>query len=53
MDNLETIKKELEEICEKHGVALVPVIVHQGNRTLSSIEIVKIPSETEEQPVTE
>jgi len=49
MDNLETIKKELEEICEKYGVTLVPVIVHQGNRTLSSIEIVKIPSESEQE----
>lgn len=38
--NFKQAKEELEAICKKYGVALVPVVIHQGNRTASSIEIV-------------
>jgi len=38
-------KEELEAICTKYGIALIPVVVHQGNRTYSSIEIV--PAQTQ------
>jgi len=39
-DNLKQAKQELEEVCNKYDIILLPVIVHQGNRTTSSIEIV-------------
>jgi hypothetical protein len=38
-------KEEIEAICTKYGISLVPVVVHQGNRTFSSIEIV--PAQTQ------
>jgi len=44
----ETIKKakeELEAVCTKHGITLLPVVVHQGNQTFSSIEIIPAPTE--------
>jgi hypothetical protein len=52
---IEQVKQEIETICEKYKITLIPVIVHQGNRTISSIEIVQIPqsAETEEQPKAE
>ena len=34
-------KAELESVCDKYNVSLVPVVVHQGDRTFSSIEIVE------------
>jgi len=46
--NKETIqqaKNELEEICKKYNIALVPVVVHQGDRTFSSIEITPLSQE--------
>jgi len=53
--NNETIKQakeELEAVCRKHQVNLVPVIVHQGDRTFSSIEIVPL-QRSEEAPKAE
>lgn len=41
-EDLKQAKQELEAVCKKYGIALVPVVVHQGNRTTSSIEIVSI-----------
>lgn len=35
-------KDEIEAICKKYGIVLIPVVVHQGNRTASSIEIVPV-----------
>lgn len=40
--NFKQAKEEIEAICKKYGIALVPVVMHQGNRTASSIEIVPI-----------
>lgn len=40
--NFKQAKEEIEAICKKYGISLVPVVVHQGNRTASSIEIVPI-----------
>lgn len=37
---LQAAKQDLEAVCKKHDIILLPVIVHQGDRTLSSIEIV-------------
>lgn len=42
-ESLEQAKQELEAICKKYDIALVPVVVHQGDRTFSSIEIVPRP----------
>jgi|LakMenEpi03Aug12_release.lakeMendotaPanAssembly.Ray.scaffolds.fasta_scaffold4363002_2 hypothetical protein len=49
MDNkiLKQVKDEVEAICKKHNVILVPVVVHQGDRTFSSIEIVSVPEQAE------
>lgn len=38
-ETLKQAKEELETICNKYNIVLVPVVVHQGNRTFSSIEI--------------
>jgi hypothetical protein len=39
-ETLKQAKEELETICSKYNIILVPVIVHQGNKTFSSIEII-------------
>ncbi len=57
--NKETVQKakeELEAVCKKYEISLVPVVVHQGDRTFSSIEIVprsQAPSASEEAPKAE
>ena len=35
-------RQELEAVCTKYGVTLIPVTVHQGNQTFSSIDIVPL-----------
>jgi hypothetical protein len=39
-ETLKQAKEELETICKKYDITLMPVVVHQGDRTFSSIEIV-------------
>ena len=39
-EDLKQAKQELEAICQKYDITLMPVVVHQGDRTFSSIEIV-------------
>lgn len=39
LETLKTAKEEIEAVCKKHNIVLVPVVVHQGDRTFSSIEI--------------
>ena len=39
-ETLKQAKQELEGICKKYDITLMPVVVHQGDRTFSSIEIV-------------
>lgn len=46
-------KEELEAICKKHDIVLLPVIVHQGDRTYSSIEIAPRSSFQPQQPQVE
>jgi hypothetical protein len=41
-ENMEAAKKELEAICHKYQVSLVPVVVHHGERTFTSVEIVPV-----------
>jgi hypothetical protein len=41
-DMLKQAKEEIEAICKKYAIELIPVVIHQGNRTASSIEIVPI-----------
>lgn len=40
--NLESAKEEIEAILKKYNVALVPIVIHQGDRTLSRIDITPI-----------
>jgi hypothetical protein len=51
-ETLKTVKEEIETICKKYNCILVPVIVHQGDRTFSSIEIAPMSSGSA-QPATE
>jgi len=39
-ENIKQAKEELEAVCKKYDIVLMPVVVHQGDRTFSSIEIV-------------
>lgn len=39
-DIIKQAKDEFEAICKKYNVALVPVTVHRGDSTASTIEIV-------------
>jgi hypothetical protein len=41
-ETMKQAKEDIELICAKYQIALVPVVVHQGDRTFSSIEIVPI-----------
>ena len=47
-ETLKQAKEELEAVCKKYDITLMPVVVHQGDRTFSSIEIV--PRKAIEQP---
>ena len=47
-EDLKQAKEELETVCKKYDITLMPVVVHQGDRTFSSIEIV--PRKAIEQP---
>jgi hypothetical protein len=52
-EDLKKAKDEIEAICKKYSIALVPIVVHQGDRTFSSIEITAVTpasSTAEEQP---
>lgn len=40
--SLETAKQEIEAILKKYKVALVPIVIHQGDRTISRIDITPI-----------
>jgi hypothetical protein len=42
-ETIQKAKEELEAVCKKYEISLVPVVVHQGDRTFSSIEIVPRP----------
>jgi hypothetical protein len=39
-ETLKQAKQDIENICQKYEITLMPVVVHQGDRTFSSIEIV-------------
>ena len=41
---LSTAKSEIEEILKKYGVILVPIVVHQGDKTFSRIDIAPVGS---------
>jgi hypothetical protein len=50
-ETLKQAKEELEATCKKYDITLMPVVVHQGDRTFSSIEIV--PRKALQQPAPE
>lgn len=50
-ETLKQAKEELEATCQKYDITLMPVVVHQGDRTFSSIEIV--PRKSTQQPAPE
>jgi hypothetical protein len=46
-DNLAKAKAEIEEIVKKYNIALIPVVMHHGDKTLTRIDIVPV-EETEQ-----
>ena len=38
-ENLAKAKQEIEEILLKYKIVLVPVVIHQGDKTFSRIDI--------------
>jgi len=50
-ETLKQAKDELETICKKYDITLMPVVVHQGDRTFSSIEIVPRQALQQQTPV--
>lgn len=40
--NLDTAKTEIEAILKKYNLALIPVVIHQGDKTFSRIDIAPI-----------
>jgi hypothetical protein len=38
-DKMVKAKKELEEILIKYNIVLVPVVIHQGDKTITRIDI--------------
>jgi hypothetical protein len=41
-DNMVKAKQEIEEILLKYKIVLVPVIIHQGEKTISRIDITSL-----------
>lgn len=48
---LETAKKEIEEILKKYNVVLLPIVIHQGDKTFSRIDIAPLQDIGENVPV--
>ena len=53
VENLKTAKEEIEAICKKYSITLVPIVVHQGDKTYSSIEIATVVTDKEAAPAAE
>jgi len=41
-ENIKEVKDKIEALCKEYEVMLMPVIVHQGDRTFSTIDIVPL-----------
>jgi hypothetical protein len=50
-NEIKAAKEAIEAVLKEHGVTLLPVVVHQGNRTFSHIDVVKVPAEQAAAPV--
>ena len=51
---LKQAKQELEAVCQKYDIALIPVVVHRGNESFSSIDLVpRSAFQAQQQPVAE
>lgn len=50
---LKQAKQELETICQKYDIVLIPVIVHRGDETFSSIDLVPRSAFRSQQPAAE
>ena len=44
-NEIKAAKEAIEAVLKEHGVTLLPVVVHQGNRSFSHIDVVKVPAE--------
>lgn len=50
-ENVQKAKEAIEAILVQHNVALVPVVIHQGDQTFSTIDIVSTVEQQVQQPV--
>ena len=39
-ETLKQAKEEIETVCQKYDIVLMPITVHRGNETFSSIDLV-------------
>lgn len=39
-ESLKLAKEEIEAVCQKYSIVLMPITVHRGNETFSSIDLV-------------
>jgi len=39
-ESLKLAKEEIETVCQKYDIVLMPITVHRGNDTFSSIDLV-------------
>lgn len=49
-DNVQKAKDAIEAILIEHKVILVPLVVHQGDQTFSSIDIVSVAEQQATEP---
>jgi ribosomal protein L9 len=50
-ENVKKAKEAIEAILQEQKVVLVPIIVHQGDQTFSSVDVVSIAEQISEQQV--
>lgn len=49
-ENIQKAKEAIEAVITEYKVALVPLIIHQGDQTFSSIDIVSTEEQQIQQP---
>ena len=49
-EQLMAAKQDIEAVLQKHGVLLVPIVIHHGDRTISRIDITPAPKQDAVEP---
>lgn len=42
-EQLKSAKEEVEAVLQKHGIVLIPITIHHGDRTFSRIDVAPAP----------